>query len=404
MTWLRDVLDDLADEAPHVDLAERTIAIHERRRQTAVSLIAAALVIVTALGATAAVRLLPAQPRPAANPGAVTDLPARGVGPLSHAYKTFCLPESGRAPAGCRDGEWRVVTRTGRTYRVPQALPSLDAYRSVGLRDSPLAISGDGRKIAYYGAREQTFVVRDLASGERLTAPAKIPEAWLGSVSHLLLSADGRFLAFTKNPALKDPAMIVDMRERMVRPLPNGWNPIGISDDGGTITLAQYSPKPRLRTMSRLWATSTAGNTTTADLPGSYFFSPLAPDGTTVMAIENLSTQTRPCRHGDLVRLDARTGKTLKTVPLRGLPADVSQISLRTWRGATEVTALTTSVRCRPASKDDGPAEPEERRDPPYLTMTAYAVDVGTGRARKIATYTAQGFFEIVLPGPAGAL
>lgn len=122
------------------------------------------------------------------------------------------------------------------------------------------------------------------------------------------------------------------------------------------------------------------------------------------MAIENRSTPSEPCRKGDLVRLDARTGKALQTTTLSGLPADVHQISLRTWRNANEVTALTTPIRCRPASEPDDSGPSEEQADPPYVTMTAYAVNIRTGKARKIAAYTAQSFFDIVLPGPTGAL
>lgn len=83
---------------------------------------------------------------------------------------------------------------------------------------------------------------------------------------------------------------------------------------------------------------------------------------------------------------------------MRSPSADVFQISLRTWLSADEVTALTTSVRCRPRSEvpDDEPAVV----DPPYQTMTAYALNVRTGKAKKLATYKAQNFFNIVLPGP----
>ncbi|MFD0466999.1 hypothetical protein ACFQ0B_00755 [Nonomuraea thailandensis] len=95
---------------------------------------------------------------------------------MSHAVRTYCRPESGRAPEDCRDGEWRLFARDGRTYRVPDALPSLVPGRT-GLSDSPLAISRDGGKIAYYGAAEETFVVRDLASGRRTAAPAKVPRS-----------------------------------------------------------------------------------------------------------------------------------------------------------------------------------------------------------------------------------
>ncbi|GAA2311650.1 hypothetical protein GCM10010149_72970 [Nonomuraea roseoviolacea subsp. roseoviolacea] len=398
MTWLRNVLVDLADDSPQVDLAERTIATHDRRRRTTLSLLAAGMVVVIASGLTVAVRLLPDRPQEAAAQG--DDLPARGVEPLSHAYKTFCKPDKGKAPKGCRDGGWRVVTRSGKAYDVTEALPSLSSGRG-GVRDSPLAISRDGRKIAYYSAKEGTFQVRDLASGQTTTAADKVPEGRLGSISRLMLSDDGRFVAFSKVPDFKDPALLIDMRDRVVRRLPNRWVPIGLSQDGATITLAEYSPHSQLRTISNLWPPSSAGKSTSVILPKDYRFSPLAPDGKTVAVIENLSAAEKPCRHGDLALMDTLTGKRRKATALSGLAPDVSNISLRTWIDAEEVTALTMSVRCRPASQvpDDEPPV----IDPPYQSMTAYAVNVRTGKARKIATYRARNFFEIVLPGPPGA-
>ncbi|MET9069281.1 SigE family RNA polymerase sigma factor [Streptosporangium sandarakinum] len=72
-----------------------------------------------------------------------------------------------------------------------------------GLRDSPLAISRDGWKIAYYSATEGTFQVRDPASGQKTTAATKVPKARPGSVSRLMLSDDGRFVAFSKAPDFK---------------------------------------------------------------------------------------------------------------------------------------------------------------------------------------------------------
>ncbi|MDA0632400.1 hypothetical protein OUY22_03155 [Nonomuraea sp. MCN248] len=396
MTWLRNVLVDLADDSPEVDLAERTIAAHHRRRLTAISYGAAAMVVVVALGVTAAIRLLPGVPQDAAS---VRDLPARGVGPLSHAYQTFCKPHSGKAPAGCRDGGWRVVTRSGRTYHVPEALPGLAPGRT-GVRDSPLAISRDARKIAYYSAEEGTFQVRDLASGRTTTAARKVPETRLGRLSRLMLSDDGRFLAFSKVPDLTDPAVLFDLRDGIARDLPNRWVPIGLSPNGSTITLAEYSPRSRLRTISNLWPSSSKSDTTSVTLPAHYLISPLAPDGKTVAVIENLSTAEKPCRHGRLAFMDTLTGEKRKTTAISGLPSDVSQISLRTWLNTEEVTALTSSVRCRPASEE--PIKVGVAIEQPYRTMTAYAVNVRTGKARKLATYRAQGIVAIVLPGPPG--
>ncbi|MGV9308689.1 hypothetical protein ACWDLG_35405 [Nonomuraea sp. NPDC003727] len=400
MTWLRDVLDDLADDAPEVDLTERTIRIRERRRRRAAPIVATAAVIAIALAATAAVRLLPAEPDAAGEParGTVTDLPARGVEPLSHAYKTLCRPEDGKVPPGCVDGGWRVVTRSGRTYRLAQALRDPGPF----VRTSPLAISRDGRKIAYYDSASGTFAVRDLASGAVATAPTKVPRAWLGSLAHLLLSDDGRFVAFTKSPPLKDPAMLFDMRERMVRPLPNGWNPIGLSPDGDTITLAEYAPRTRLRTISHLWGTSTAGNAKTVDVAGHYLVGGLGPDGETVVAVQSVTVPGTDClRSGeDLVHLDRTTGKVLRRVPVRGLSMTGNFVHLRSWAGPQEIIAVARPFVC--GNRDDD--APASELDPPFVPFTAYAVNVRTGKARKLATYTAQHFFHLVLPGFPGTL
>ncbi|MBO3748369.1 hypothetical protein J5X84_20025 [Streptosporangiaceae bacterium NEAU-GS5] len=408
MTWLGDVLADLADGAPQADLAERTIGLHQRRRRIAWSLAVVATagaVAVTLVGVTAGVRDM-VMYHPAA-PGSVVDLPARGVGPLSYAYQTYCAPSEGVAPRDCRSGEWRLVTRGGTTYHLPQALRGLDAYIGEGLLASPLAITRDGGKIAYYSSDAGTFQVRDLASGQVTTAPSRVPQQWLGSIAHLLLSDDGRFLAFTKNPALTDPAMLIDMRERMVRPLPNGWNPIGLSPDGDVITLAQYAPKARLKTLTRLWTTSTAGNGTTVDFTRHYLFSPLSPDGRTIVTLENRSTDADPCRSSLMARADPVTGRPRATIAASSVLLRGDALSLRSWLNDDELLVLVdagATCRTRRAPDVDEPADTSPPRDPPYRTITGYALNVHTGATRIYASYQAQGLFDLVLPGPGGAI
>ncbi|MCF6473171.1 hypothetical protein FAF44_32995 [Nonomuraea sp. MG754425] len=391
MTWLRDVLDDVADTAPPVDLTERTIGIRKRRRLRTTSITAAAAVIAIALGVTAAARLQPAQPRPAIAPRTVNDLPARGVKPLSHAFMTYCRPEHGEASAGCVHG-WQVVTRSGTTYRVAQALSDF----TPGLRPSPLAISRDGRKIAYYDTKAGTFAVRDLASGKVLTAPTKVPMGWLGRIVHLLLSDDGRFLAFTSAARLKNSAMLFDLHKRISRPLPNGWNPIGLSPDGDTITLAEYSPKTRLQTITRLWQTSPAGNTTTVDVAGNTTVGALGPDGHSIVALEFVKVGSAGCMRmgADLMHLDRKAGKVLRRVPVRDLSMTANVVLLRGWTGPHEIMALAKPFVCR--DRDNTPAS---SLDPPDVPFTAYAVNVETGRARKLTTFTAQDSLNLVLPG-----
>ncbi|MFC6080103.1 WD40 repeat domain-containing protein [Sphaerisporangium aureirubrum] len=400
MTGLRQVLNEIADDAPPVDLADRVLRAHAHRRRTTMALVAAGTVVFTLLGVTAGVRLMHDKPVGEPASGTVTDLPARGVGPLSHAYRTACDPGDGRIPADCRDGAWRVVTESGTTYHVPQAHKGMA---------SSLVISRDGRRIAYYADRAKTFVVRELAGGTEVTAPVRIPEAWLGSISRLLLSDDGRFLAFSKMPALADPAMLIDMRERMTRPLPNGWAPIGLSADGNTITLAQFSPKARLRTISYLWVTSTAGNATSVTLPRHYYFGPLADDGETLVALqENVTADSVPCVPGSLTHLDPKTGRVRRVVRVTGLPMTTHKIYLRAWLSPTEITAVALPLRTctgvpHPRISDIGPEDPEDSFDAPFVTFTSYALNVETGKARLLpATYTAQNAFSLALPGAGG--
>ncbi|MFJ2032291.1 hypothetical protein [Streptosporangium sp. NPDC087985] len=184
--------------------------------------------------------------------------------------------------------------------------------------------------------------------------------------------------------------------------MPNGWNPIGLSPDGDTITLAEYAPKTRLQTISRLWQTSTAGNAKTVDVAGHYLAGGLGPDGKTIVAVESVGVPGTGCmRSGeDLVHLDRETGKVLRRVPVRGLSMTGNFVYLRSWTDPQEIIALARPFVCKESDVND----PAPSFDPPYVPFTAYAVNVKTGKARKLATYTAQDFFHLVLPGSPGTL
>ncbi|WP_433258049.1 hypothetical protein ACQPYK_22295 [Streptosporangium sp. CA-135522] len=78
------------------------------------------------------------------------------------------------------------------TEHVPQALGMFGEQAHV-----PLAITGDGRMMAYHSRQEQTFKVRELDGGKELTAPITVTEQQLGPHASLIPSDDGRHLAFT---------------------------------------------------------------------------------------------------------------------------------------------------------------------------------------------------------------
>lgn len=384
MTRLREALDDLAEDAPAVDLADWAIARSRRRRRIGMAAGSAAatglaVLVCVALGVLPGITP-PAADKPvvAAVTGTIADLPGRGVGPLSHAYRTFCKV-GGPIPPDCRNGGWRVVTRTGRTYHVPQAL-GMGTGTGSGPRFFPLTISRDGRRMAYYSASAGTFKVRDLASGAEQAAPVTVTVNRLGGNARLELSDDGRYLAFTGYPSRKENGLIIDMRARTTFPLPVGWDPRSI--DGTAVTLARYG---RYGEKPGIWVMPLAGGGSPVTVDGAYArFSALTPDGAAVAALRRSKTPDR--LDGTITVLDVRTGKVSRTVPMRGLPKGSLPLTLGSWLNATEVTLA--------AIPSD---EVRENR------QVTYAVNVETGRVRRLAVYHPQHVIHLVVPGAAAA-
>ncbi|MEV0345664.1 hypothetical protein AB0H88_07855 [Nonomuraea sp. NPDC050680] len=348
MTRLREALGDIAEEAPLVSLADVAIAGHRRRRR---SVLAASVVAV--LCVTAAVAAVPwprgAQTATQQSQEAVPDLPQGKVGAISRAYKTSCkLVER---EVDCAAVEWRVVTRAGRTYRVPQAL----VETTKGERP-PVAISRDGRMLAYYSREAQAHVVRDLVGGSETTSPVTIKEERIGVGSMLVLSDDGRYIAFDPREGSKYPGMLIDVRTGRTTPINGKYEPVSIK--GGVAELVRYIK-------TDLWLMPVTGGGKPVRFNGVFImFSEVAPDGRTVAAVEfpKVGKGEVP-RHEErmLTLLDAKTGKTLRKVPVRGLPDDRGGVAGTTiWQSESEVTLL---YRGKEGDR-------------------SYAVDVNSGRAR----------------------
>ncbi|WP_062436918.1 hypothetical protein [Herbidospora daliensis] len=371
MTWLRDALDDIAEQAPDVDLADRVFEGRGRRRRALTSVAAGVMVVVIVAGVMVGVRLLHRGEEPA--PAVERKPPTRAT----QAYRLPCKEAEGMAE-DCRGAGWRLVAGT-EEYALDDALPG---------RNGPLAITGNGRVIAYYSLAAGTIVTRDLASGTVTAAPAKIPLAKMGSMAKLVISDDGRYVAFSKVPEFKDPAMLFDMAEQRTRLLPNRLHPIWISRDANRLVLASYSPKARLMTMTDLWSTSSMTARTDVTLNGYHQFGAASADGTTVVALRDARDRNNDCVPGDLVRLDARTGKVVSTVRNPRLPMDDHNVYLRTWLNRREILALAFP------SPDCG-AKGE--------AVTAYALDVRTGKTRELGAYKGDSFWTTAVPGIGGA-
>ncbi|SEM33354.1 hypothetical protein [Nonomuraea pusilla] len=365
-TRLRRALDGIADEAPPVDLsdlADRIVTRRPRPRRWLPALAAAGVALVVGAAAGTVTLVLPPAPgaRPAASAtGPLPDLPAGAVGPLRYAYLTQCTVEKNpEQTLDCSAVEWQVVTQDGKRYRVPQALAL------AGNRRIPLAISRDGRRLAYYSRQAGAHVVRDLATGAETVSPVKIEERRIGIGSMLAVSDDGRHLVFDPREGTKDPGTLIDVRTGRTVPVPGRYEVVTVKD--GVAELVRY-----VRTDLRLMPVTGRPGRTVRFGGAFIFFSELAPDGRTVAAVEHAELAKRR-----ITLLDTRTGRKLREVAVTGLPREGAIGGTGLWRSGTELTLLV------------------EDRD----GMSGYAVDVTTGRARRVTAYPGATAGLTALPG-----
>ncbi|TMR94770.1 hypothetical protein [Nonomuraea basaltis] len=361
MTRLRNAMNGLAEEAPLVSLADVAIVAHRRRRRTTLAVTTVATVAALVATTAGAVVVWPRGDH-AATPqrvDTVPDLPDGKVGAIRYAYRTDCKIDTVRRDADCSAVEWRVVTQSGKTYRAPQALVSSRKAPRV-----PVAISRDGRMLAYYSRDTQAHVVRDLATGAVVTSPVTVKEDRIGIGSLLAVSDDGRYVVFDPREGSKEPSLLIDMRTGKTVSIPGKYEVISIKD--GVAELIRY-------VKTDLWLMPVTGGGKPVRFDGVFImFSELSPDGRTTVAVEFPELKKRI-----LTLLDTRTGRTLRKVPIRGLPKAGSVDGTAIWLSRSEVTVVVN-----------------DRGD-----RYSYAVDVNTGRARRWADHSAQRRGSLILPG-----
>ncbi|WP_214318205.1 hypothetical protein [Nonomuraea sediminis] len=365
MTRLRRALTGIAEEAPLVgagqSLADAAIAGHRRRRRTRLVVGATAMVVALVATTAGAVAAWPRTDHTAAphHTKKVPNLPDGRVGTISHAYQTPCEVDRKTRTVDCADTEWRVVTGTGTTYRVPGALARTRANGKV-----PVAISRDGRMLAYYSPDAHAHVVRDLESGAVVTSPVTMEEDGIGFGSMLALSDDGRYVVFDPQEGSKEPALLIDTRTGRKVSISGKYEVISVKN--GVVQLVRYRK-------TDLWFMPVAGGGRPVRFDGTFImFSDLSPDGRTVAAVEFSELRKRM-----LTLLDTGTGRTLRKLPLRGLPKGGSLEGVTTWLSGTEVTVVLSTARHR----------------------YGYVVDVTTGRSRRWAGYPTRRQAALALPG-----
>ncbi|MET9250476.1 hypothetical protein [Nonomuraea sp. NPDC003709] len=381
MTRFRDELQLIAAQAPEVDLAERAVR-GARRWKAATFGSALASLVATALAAT----VLITTPGGATMSGEIANvLPASGVDPAAYAYYDFCGREwdyrKNTKTFGKECAQWRLVTRTGGSFRMPEALSvyteqTPDNYMNTG---GPLEISSDGKRVAYYSEKDQKFAVRDLADGRIWLTPQTVTrETMVKNGMVLVLSPDGRFLGL-----LGATSSVVDMETGQVTEIPEGWRvrrignggtPVVVSDDEDRLGVFDGGKVTPLNKTSRQVSELSADGRTVAYLDGEEIKDHLV---------------TRPV--DTVVTLDVTTGKILSRAEFTDVPKNVRGPRIGGWHSSTEVV-----ISDKPSSGTWGGKE----GGVPTLGEVTYAIDVNTGRIRKLAEHTYKAWAgDLSLPG-----
>ncbi|MBG0829475.1 hypothetical protein HS041_17050 [Planomonospora sp. ID67723] len=360
MKTLREDLRALAEQAPSVDLAARAVRGARRRRATRLAVTAAAVTCLIAGGGA----MLFQQARPAP-PIVLTPpetkappLPAKDVGPVEQAYWPGCRSVA----KACAERAWRIVTREGDTYELGKEAKG------------PLAVTADGRRIAYYSSKHRRIVVRDLASGKTWKAPLKQPAEDFAAEYALRLSPSGLRFVVSGWGGRREPNKLVDVERGTVTDLKRGWWPVSVSDGSGPVVLA----KPYDMT-SQVWV---LGHDPITVQDFTYDYSALAPDGRTLARLgQSFDRDRRPMveNDGSIVLFDAVRGGRETRVSTSGITEGLRPSRLGGWLSDTEVTVLATPP------EPSGPA------------AAVYAVDVRTGESRELFALRDEGVN--VVPG-----
>ncbi|GAA2209794.1 hypothetical protein GCM10009850_052530 [Nonomuraea monospora] len=384
MSRFSDELRLLADQAPDVDLAERAVRGARRRRAGAAFGSAAATLAALVLG----VSVLTASPGGDTISGTMTDvLPEHGLDRAAYAYYDFCgrqwdPRENTRTFAGQECTQWRLVTSGGQRFRMPEAV-SVYAEQSAGNymnTGAPVAISSDGRKVAYYRESDQRFAVRDLADGSVLLSPQRIPRETMVKASGVLLrlSPDGRFLLLNGSGV---PNVVVDMLTAQVTEVPDGWYPVRVGAGGGPVVVLDESRRVGRLEGGQVSVVSPAGDETRS------YGEPSA-DGRVVPFLDGATSGMNSEPHDTIATMDLTSGKVLTSARFRDAPKGFSVSRIGGWISGTEVMVTGEP----PSARGEGGT--------PTLGETTYAVDVNSGRVRKLASYTYRAWAgDLVLPG-----
>ncbi|GGT25430.1 hypothetical protein ACFFV7_29815 [Nonomuraea spiralis] len=400
MTRFRDELDSIARQAPDVDLAE--VALRGARRTRTALIGGSAVAAVAALTLAVTLVIDPGGPadvatvtsgtpssgpafsgipeRPSPSPEDLVPvravLPASGVGPVRYAYYDFCQdawkPGEDNAPVADETClQWKVVLQDGTRYRVADALSVYTDQTKKNYMNTaaPLAISRDGRRIAYYVPERERFTVRELDTGQVWEIPQVVRrKAMVEGGGLITFSPDGRRLGLN---VVGVPRVVVDVESgRVVEEMPKGWFFLSPTDEG--VPMVVQHERGRLGVLSN-------GKVTVFAEPKTWTLTgAVGPDGTTVAMLTGPTARGENMTNGEpydkIVTVDRTSGQVRSEARLDP-PGQLRPYRLGYWLNEREVLALGGAER-----------DPNSGRSPD-LGDTVYAIDVTTGKIRKLGTY-----------------
>ncbi|WP_157521981.1 hypothetical protein [Herbidospora cretacea] len=141
-------------------------------------------------------------------------------------------------------GQWMITRRDGTTTPLADAqVHRVTASGGVD-REGALqpALSGDGRRLAYFTAKTRKLVVRDLTTGKVQAVKATLPKGITINDVDTLLSKDGRHLAIDYlDEAGALPTRIVEVASGRSYTLPADAALHGFSGDGSKVMVTSAS-------------------------------------------------------------------------------------------------------------------------------------------------------------------
>ncbi|AQZ63831.1 hypothetical protein BKM31_22325 [[Actinomadura] parvosata subsp. kistnae] len=303
-------------------------------------------------------------------------LPASGVGPVRYAYYDFCQdkwkPGEDNAPVADETClQWKVVLPDGTRYRVADALSIYTDQTKKNYMNTaaPLAISQDGRRIAYYDPRRERFAVRELGTGQVWEIPRHVERATMVKNGALIaFSPDGSRLGLN---LVGRARVVVDVESgQVVEKVPGGWYFLYPADEGVPMVVERGN--------GRFGVLADGAVKALRDWPTWMIAGTVSPDGTTVALLTGPARQGEHMTSGEpydkIVTVDRVSGQVASEVGLDA-PPNMGPYRLGQWLNAHEVLALGGTA---PVPGDG------RLRD---MGETRYAIDVTTGKVRELDRY-----------------